>query len=164
MKTVLYRQYSKSGELLYVGISLNYANRLRDHYKGSAWFTDVDNITLEWHETRDEALKAERKAIIEEKPTCNKQHNSQDGIFEDVEPEFNGANSIVMRYLHENTKIFLSKGEVAKLLGVTNFYINGWVEANMLKALQPYLPFSNREVFFIDDIIRLVRKLAEENK
>lgn len=164
MKTALYRQYNEAGELLYVGISLNYANRLRDHYKGSAWFTDVETITLEWHDTRDEALKAERNAIIEEKPTCNKQHNSQDGIFEHIEPEFNGANSIVMRYLHENTKIFLSKGEVAKLLGVTNFYINGWVEANMLKALQPYLPFSNREVFFIDDIIRLVRKLAEENK
>ena len=163
MKTALYRQWSKAGDLLYVGISLNYANRLKDHYRGSAWFLDVENITLEWFDTREEALRAERNAIIEEKPECNKQHKSTDPVFEEIEPQFNGANSLVMKYLHENTKIFLSKSETAKLVGVSNFHINGWVEENKLRAIQPYLPFSHKEVFYIDDIIRCIKSVTESD-
>ena len=68
-----------------------------------------------------------------------------------------------MKYLQENTKIFLSKGETAKLVGVSNFHINGWVEQNKLRAIQPYLPFSNREVFYIDDIIRCIKSVTESD-
>ena len=101
MRTALYRQYADDNSLLYVGISLNAQNRLSQHYKSSAWFTEVTDVKIEWFDTREEALKAEVDAIRSEKPKCNIHHNSQHQKLLDENPKeiFQGMNRQVMRLL-----------------------------------------------------------------
>jgi len=165
MKTALYRQFDKENQLLYVGISLRYGRRIKEHYRGSAWFLDVTHIDLEWFDTREEALTAEYNAIKSEKPKCNKVHNSQQGgdeILRSEPREFQGMGAQVMRYLEKSNKMFLSKGEVANLVGVSNFYITNWIDEKKLKPIYPFLPASKREAFYIDDVIDCIRSIAEE--
>lgn len=73
-RTCLYRHFGREGELLYVGISLSPTYRLSQHRIGSPWFEQIANITVEWFETRQEALDAERAAIIAEQPMFNTVH------------------------------------------------------------------------------------------
>jgi predicted GIY-YIG superfamily endonuclease len=71
MKTSLYRHFDKDGTLLYVGVSLSHFARLQQHKSASMWFDKIANVTIEQFETRAEALRAETKAIINEKPLHN---------------------------------------------------------------------------------------------
>jgi predicted GIY-YIG superfamily endonuclease len=71
----LYRFYDQSGLLLYVGISNNFATRLRAHERSSGFFKDVESITLERYATRDEVVAAEKLAIQTELPLHNKAWN-----------------------------------------------------------------------------------------
>ena len=71
----LYRHWGANEELLYVGISISTANRLSQHKGSSNWFSLIENVTIENFQTRDLALKAEKYAIINEKPIYNKTHN-----------------------------------------------------------------------------------------
>ena len=68
MKTALYRCFSKEGELLYAGITINIGRRVSDHKQHVEWMGKVHEIKLEYFETRQEALDAEAKCIAEEKP------------------------------------------------------------------------------------------------
>jgi len=72
--TTLYRFYNKGGELLYVGISLNYVKRLKDH-QGQKWIDEAVDLKMQKFKTRDEAIAAELLAIIKENPLHNIQHN-----------------------------------------------------------------------------------------
>jgi predicted GIY-YIG superfamily endonuclease len=69
----VYRCYSDSGQLLYVGETGDLGKRLADHAT-KLWFVQVRGITLEWYADELEALKAERRAIHVEHPKYNKQH------------------------------------------------------------------------------------------
>lgn len=71
----LYRFFDRSDVLLYVGITVDLAKRIKNHRKGKPWWTQIHNITVEHFDTRQEALDAERKAIRDEKPLHNDQHN-----------------------------------------------------------------------------------------
>jgi predicted GIY-YIG superfamily endonuclease len=71
----LYRFYDQSGALLYVGISNDFAGRLRAHERSSGFFKDVQSITLERYSTRDEVIAAEKLAIQTELPLHNKAWN-----------------------------------------------------------------------------------------
>ncbi len=73
--TTLYRFYGRDGALLYVGITLNPGKRWEKHRDEKPWWTDVTDIKLEQHPTRQAALEAERAAIIAEKPAHNIVHN-----------------------------------------------------------------------------------------
>lgn len=70
----LYRWFDASGELLYVGISLNAYNRAKGHQQKSEWFSDAVTMTVERYATRAEVLNAERVAIIKEHPKHNVAH------------------------------------------------------------------------------------------
>ena len=70
-KTQLYRHYGADGSLLYVGVSLSTVQRLSQHRDGSGWFTEIKRIEVEDFLTRQEALRAETRAIIEEDPKYN---------------------------------------------------------------------------------------------
>lgn len=72
--TALYRFYDADDDLLYVGISHNPWTRWSQHKGDKAWAMDVTHQTIEWFETREEALEAERCAIIDEDPTYNVVH------------------------------------------------------------------------------------------
>lgn len=74
MRTSLYRHFDSNGELLYVGISLSALHRLGQHKDHSDWYQSIANVTLEHFETREEALEAEREAILRERPLHNIHH------------------------------------------------------------------------------------------
>lgn len=76
----LYRHFGDCEELLYIGISLSTANRLAQHKNQSGWFHLIKNVTIENFSTRELAIAAEKKAIIEEHPKYNKVHNKRSDI------------------------------------------------------------------------------------
>lgn len=69
--TKLYRHYDAAGELLYIGISLRAAYRLRQHMVSSHWADRIARITVEQHPDRPAAEQAETLAIEREKPLFN---------------------------------------------------------------------------------------------
>lgn len=74
--TALYRHWNSDGELLYVGISLSAVQRLGQHRTTAHWFGQIANMTIEWFDSREAALEAERQAIKSECPKFNKAHNA----------------------------------------------------------------------------------------
>jgi predicted GIY-YIG superfamily endonuclease len=69
--TALYRLYSESGELLYVGITDQLKTRFAAHAKDKPRWPEVARKTAAWHASKDEAVKAEARAIAEERPAHN---------------------------------------------------------------------------------------------
>ena len=73
----LYRAYDESGQLLYVGISGKWSERLHQHERTSDWMTQTDYVKIERFETRAEVSRAEKRAVEQERPKYNRQY-SQD--------------------------------------------------------------------------------------
>jgi hypothetical protein len=67
----LYRQFSNTGKLLYVGVSLSALMRLREHKGSSRWFKHIGRLEVERFATRRGALAAERRIIQTEQPRWN---------------------------------------------------------------------------------------------
>ena len=57
---------------MYVGIAKCPWRRLGQHFEGSHWARNVANVTIEWFDSRDQALTAEADAIVGEFPLFNK--------------------------------------------------------------------------------------------
>ena len=68
---VLYRLFNKEGQLLYIGQSIDFGNRVRTHRRVQAWWVDVSFILLENYETLIDLKRAEVEAIKLEKPLEN---------------------------------------------------------------------------------------------
>jgi hypothetical protein len=64
----LYRHFHPSGDLIYVGITLQPLKRQDKHLKGAAWRNMISRIVIEPFATREEALAAEEAAIRDEFP------------------------------------------------------------------------------------------------
>lgn len=75
-RTALYRFFDRHDDLLYVGISIAPLHRWTQHKADKPWIEDVASTSIEWYATRAEALEAERRAIIEERPRHNITHNT----------------------------------------------------------------------------------------
>lgn len=73
--TSLYRLYDEEGVLLYVGIAGNPGRRFEQHRGQKPWWHEVSSMSLEHFDTRDEALIAEKDAIVTEHPLYNRQHS-----------------------------------------------------------------------------------------
>lgn len=71
MKSAVYRHFSSSGELLYIGFSAKPFDRTYGHSKNASWFGEISKITIEWFETAALALAAEKLAIKVECPREN---------------------------------------------------------------------------------------------
>lgn len=76
MSQALYRFYSGTGQLMYVGITKDPPGRIGQHGREKDWWTEVSGISVEWHPDRNTALAAEKRAIQVEHPRYNVQHNS----------------------------------------------------------------------------------------
>ena len=76
VRTALYRHWDEEGDLLYIGISLSAVARLAQHSQKSHWHNQIANMTVEWFDSRADALNAEREAIQSERPKFNKKHNA----------------------------------------------------------------------------------------
>lgn len=71
---VLYRFFSATGQLLYVGITMNPPQRFKNHRDSKDWWGEVSGITVENYTSRDELAQAERRAIQVEHPMYNIVH------------------------------------------------------------------------------------------
>jgi|SRR6185295_4203090 len=67
----LYRHFSVSGELLYVGVSMNALVRLSQH-KSKPWVLEIASVSIEQFQDRKSAEAAEAVAIRDEAPRYNK--------------------------------------------------------------------------------------------
>jgi Arm domain-containing DNA-binding protein len=83
-KCYLYRRYHPSGELLYVGVSLEPLRRQDSHLKRATWRDMICHILIEPFETREEALAAEEAAIRIEFPKFNLTHNARRHPFQEL--------------------------------------------------------------------------------
>lgn len=72
VETALYRHFSESGALLYVGISKNPMARMEMHACRSPWFRRIVRIEIEWHLSLEAAQSAEADAIHDENPAYNR--------------------------------------------------------------------------------------------
>jgi len=72
MTCQLYRHFDAEGRLLYVGISLSAVERLKQHVARAGWSAEIVSITVETHPDREAAMKAERRAVEQERPLYNK--------------------------------------------------------------------------------------------
>lgn len=75
MRTI-YRAYSESGALLYIGVTRNLKNRIKLHTYRSIWFFRVKTITYEVIRKRFYPDMAEVFAIWKENPIFNINHRS----------------------------------------------------------------------------------------
>jgi len=69
--TALYRLYSHTGNLLYVGVTDHLKTRLAAHAKEKPWWPEVVRKTVTWYPSKPEAEDAEALAIREERPAHN---------------------------------------------------------------------------------------------
>lgn len=76
-QTAVYRLYSPSRELLYVGVTNSPRHRFAQHAADKPWWSDVDEreTDITWHPSRSSALRAERDLIRRHMPPHNIQHN-----------------------------------------------------------------------------------------
>lgn len=74
MNCALYRHFDADGVLLYVGMSAAPSQRMIHHASNSSWGREIATVTLQWFDTKQEALEAERVAIETEAPRDNCQH------------------------------------------------------------------------------------------
>jgi hypothetical protein len=81
----LYRHYHPSGDLLYVGISLQRLTRQERHAKKAGWRNLICRILIEPFRTREEALAAEEETIRNEFPKFNGAHNGQRHPIQELE-------------------------------------------------------------------------------
>lgn len=89
--TVVYRFFDAQGALLYVGVSENVKQRWVVHGSTKPWWPEVAEKTTEVFPSRDEALEAERAAIVAEKPKYNIVHamsEQQEAALEEVVQAF----------------------------------------------------------------------------
>lgn len=71
MKTYLYKLYSSTDDLLYVGIAGNIDQRLSNHKAVKTWWTEVDHIELRLFDFREQADQAETECIRTDHPKYN---------------------------------------------------------------------------------------------
>lgn len=73
-RTAVYRIRDEEGALLYVGVTNHVGVRWNQHMLAQPWWSDVRALTVEWHDSREEALAAEKAAILAEQPKHNVTH------------------------------------------------------------------------------------------
>jgi transcriptional regulator with XRE-family HTH domain len=70
-RAAVYRHFAADGTLLYVGASHDPTRRLYEHKCRTDWAGEVARTIVDWFDSREAALEAERKAIRSERPAHN---------------------------------------------------------------------------------------------
>lgn len=78
----LYRFYSRTGQLLYVGITNDPSKRFKEHGLDKPWWSRVAEIKIERFSSRAELAAAEIRAIETEHPRYNRAHSA--GLAEEL--------------------------------------------------------------------------------
>lgn len=71
-RVAIYRHFDRNGELLYVGITSDPDRRWQQHLEASVWARFVSDVTVHWLDDRNQARRAERRAIASERPLFNR--------------------------------------------------------------------------------------------
>lgn len=71
-RTAVYRIRGEAGELLYIGMTNSIPVRWNHHMRYQPWWHELRSLTVEFHDTREEAAAAEKAAIKREIPKYNK--------------------------------------------------------------------------------------------
>lgn len=87
MAHVLYRFYSATGQLLYVGITMNPPQRFKAHRDSKDWWPEVAGISIEHYASRTDLANAERRAIQVERPLHNVVHTKKRPLPKPPAPE-----------------------------------------------------------------------------
>lgn len=132
--TDLYRHFDKDGKLLYVGVSLSTMKRLSQHKKASHWFNEITSVTIQKYKSRQEALDAERSAIIEENPIHNLKRPTVKEVerIEDDECAFseNSRNDLIKRIVQFNPVYTID--EASRITGVSKAKIKELISLNKI--------------------------------
>lgn len=83
-RTALYRYLDACGRPLYIGVTGDVKQR-RESHAHSRWDREAADYTVEWHDTLEDALAAEFRAIKAEKPKYNRAHNFGDISLDDMD-------------------------------------------------------------------------------
>ncbi|MEV6738647.1 type II toxin-antitoxin system prevent-host-death family antitoxin [Streptomyces sp. NPDC051104] len=70
-RTAVYRLFDEDEALLYVGVAQDPRVRFRQHRREKPWWPQVAVREVEWHDSREQALKAEADTIARELPRHN---------------------------------------------------------------------------------------------
>jgi DNA-binding transcriptional regulator YdaS (Cro superfamily) len=119
--TDLYRQFSASGELLYVGISRCALTRLAAHARSSPWASDIARIEIERFSSRSAALAAETLAILNEHPRQNVKHTAAARVPHAPPVPRNTAGLAAAISKAGN------KSKLARLLGISPQHVANWM-------------------------------------
>ena len=131
MTTYLYRHFDKEGNLLYVGISLSFTKRLKQHSDNSHWFDLITNVTIENFQNRSDALEAERVSIQKENPLFNLRRPTpkEQKDFYKSRAEESGAN-LVKRIVQFNA--IYGVNELARVLNLTINAVKKLIQENKI--------------------------------
>jgi predicted GIY-YIG superfamily endonuclease len=70
-RVALYRIRDEDDVLIYIGITNSIPVRWNGHQAVQPWWDEVRSLTVEWYDTRVEAERAEKAAILAEQPKYN---------------------------------------------------------------------------------------------
>lgn len=70
-RTAIYRHYDAASALLYIGIAKDPWRRMLAHQKAQPWADEIASMSVEWHDSREQAEAAERRLILAERPSYN---------------------------------------------------------------------------------------------
>lgn len=132
----LYRFFDADGKLLYVGISNNWTQRLKQHYKDSPFFEQARHITLTHYKTREAVEAAEKLAIETEGPVYNKAYNPD---YEDALTHFAKIKAWVYTKLEPDDKHRSMVEELQNLFRVDDLW-TGKTAAPIAYYLNSFLP------------------------
>jgi predicted GIY-YIG superfamily endonuclease len=79
MRTAVYRFFDADDRLLYVGITHDTRTRWAWHKGNAAWWASQRRVVVAWHDSRDDALAEEYRAIRAEAPIWNRSHTMAAG-------------------------------------------------------------------------------------
>lgn len=136
-RCALYRHYSSSGDLLYVGISNNVHVRTKQHMEGSHWADEIARIEVDFHPDRPTASTAEAKAVRELNPKYNRVRFASPGVpkpsvGEDIPQQ------IIVKVEHHNVEVKAAYKlkDAADAFGINIVILKREIEAGNVKCFK----------------------------
>ncbi|GAA0897782.1 GIY-YIG nuclease family protein [Pseudonocardia zijingensis] len=120
LPTFLYRLRDSTGRLLYVGITDNVRARMTAHARTQPWWSDVADVAVETHPSRQAALRAEAEAIRDEAPLWNIARGQRVPIEYDLDDPRDFAAAHGMRLMTDEAGLTRLYDEHGKLVMLTD--------------------------------------------
>lgn len=165
--THLYRHFAADGELLYVGISFHALTRLRSHMQASDWSREIASVRIETFPSRSEALAAEAKAILEERPRYNRSGappsewapRHRRPATRRIRPSVPLPSPASVQELVRRTKadpeytwdVFLELDEVARIIGEPEREVRNLISAGRLKHFRGVVTGPQLQQFLVQN-------------